>query len=94
MTENGKKMVGVWLDMDTYIRYKESGMKPVAVFRFGLIYHEANAKARELAELVNTANAEIARKNEKIYFLGEKLKESHEKLAEYVKKEEAQECDD
>ena len=88
--KEGKVRIGMEISPDVYAEWKESGMNAAYVFQQGLRIAETRAKANELANLVNLANEEINKKNERIFFLGEKVKELNGKLVEYQKKEEEQ----
>jgi hypothetical protein len=86
----GKVRIGFEISPTIYQEYKDSGMRQSAIFALGLQTGVWRSKATELTNLLNLSNAEIDRKNEKIYFLGEKVKEMGDKLAEYQAKEAAQ----
>lgn len=78
----GKIRVGFEIDPAIYVRWQDSGMNQAYVFMSGLDVGEMRSKVNVLADLLDKADTEINKKNEKVYFLGERLRECNEKLTQ------------
>lgn len=82
LRENGKCRVVADIDPVAYTRWKDSGMSAAYVFTSGLEIGDLRGKLNAVIDLNNANEEEKNKKNERIYFLGEKLKETSEALAQ------------
>lgn len=85
----GKIRLGFEVDPTVYTRWQDSGMNQSYVFEAGLDIPQLRARIAEIQNLLQMANDEIMRKNERLYTAGKTIFELNEKLTATQKELEA-----